>query len=306
MSKHKSLLAAPSAPIPGFGATAGGRAVILHEEATGTDIPVLVADVPSMPGTGPNGEILDYAVAVALRAGMSSTLDLRAGPALAGWSARRRDAQRVEINAGSELFVTTKSHLPPRWLEMAEELGEVVLVYGVGVITEAHTPDPLAFTAGCAAAARVAWHAKVGQKPGYHLLDLRQAGIPLPVFSFPADQLEARGPLKQWGFEYLDIRDPRCPLPLSDRLVVKLSGPADVDVFDVGEGGLGRAGSPLVPMTGMKAVAGRPTWTDTAAAEHGRYLLLATVLDAISAVTHQLLLSSWCVTAPILADVVRR
>ncbi len=206
MSKHKSLLATPSPSIPGFGTAASGRAVIVHEAATGTDIPVLVVDVPSKPGPGLNGEIVDYRVAVALRAGMSPSLDLRAGQALAGWAARRLDARRVEITAGSEVFVTTKGHLPPRWLDVAAELGEVFIVYGVGVITATQAPDLVAFTAGCAAAARIAWHTNVGQKPGYHLLDLREAGFALPAFSFPADQLRARGPLEQWRFEHLGNR----------------------------------------------------------------------------------------------------
>lgn len=171
-----------------------------------TDIPVLVVDVPSKPGPGLNGEIVDYRVAVALRAGMSPSLDLRAGQAQAGWAARRLDARRVEITAGSEVFVTTKGHLPPRWLDVVAELGEVFIVYGVGVITATQAPDLVAFTAGCAAAARIAWHTNVGQKPGYHLLDLREAGFALPAFSFPADQLRARGPLEQWRFEHLGNR----------------------------------------------------------------------------------------------------
>jgi hypothetical protein len=301
VSKHKSLLATPSPSIPGFGTAASGRAVIVHEAATGTDIPVLVVDVPSKPGPGLNGEIVDYRVAVALRAGMSPSLDLRAGQALAGWAARRLDARRVEITAGSEVFVTTKGHLPPRWLDVAAELGEVFIVYGVGVITATQAPDLVAFTAGCAAAARIAWHTNVGQKPGYHLLDLREAGFALPAFSFPADQLRARGPLEQWGFEHLGNRDPARPLPLSDRLVVSLkAGPADVDVFDVGMGGLS-SGSALVPMTGMRGVAERPAWMDDAADEYGRYLLLATTADASSARPGQLLLNSWCVITRILA-----
>jgi hypothetical protein len=292
----------PGSMAPGFGAVGAGRAVILHEPVSGADIPVLVAELPPMLGRGPHGDQVDVRVAMALSAGMASTFDLRNGPFLAGWSARRSDPRGIEIIAGANVFVTTKGHLPSRWLELAAERQEVVLVCGVGVSTSGHAPDPAAFPAGRFATARITWRTQIGQKPGYHLLDLRPAGFALPALSFPADELLARGPLQQWGFEHLGERDPRQPLPLSDRLVVSLlAGPADIDVFDVGVNGVDQLESTaLTPMTGMKGAADRPAWADAAAAQHGCYMLLATTQSATTAAPSDLLLSSWCVLTRII------
>ncbi len=287
--------------VPGFGAIGTGRAVVLLESVSRMDVPVLIAEGPALPGTGLAGATVDYRLQMAQIAGMASTLDLRGGPVLAGWSARRRAAQRVEISAGSEVFITTKGYLPPRWIELAAELGEIVVVYGVGVLTSGQAPDRSAFTAGRAVAARLQWTGEVGQKPGYHLLDLRPAGLTLPVFSFPADELRARGQLENWGFEHLGRRDPAQPLPMSHRLVVGLhAGPGDVDVFDVGEAGVDQFRTELVPVVGLKGTT-RPEWTDTLAAQYGRYLLLATTMSASTTQPGDLLLSSWCVTARVLA-----
>lgn len=293
--------AIPRSMAPGFGVVGDGRAVILHEPVSGADVPVLVAEMPPMPARGPHGEQIDASVAMALSAGMASTFDLQGGPFLAGWSARRSDARQVEITAGADVFVTTNGHLPSRWLELVAERQEVVIVCGVGVITSGQAPDPAAFPDGQAATARIAWRTQIGQKPGYHLLDLRPAGFALPVLSFPADELLARGPLQQWGFEHLGERNPSQPLPLSDRLVVSLhTGPADVDVFDVGEGGVGQLKSTaLTPITGMKGAANRPAWADAVAAQHGCYMLLATTRNAMKAAPSDLLLSSWCAIARI-------
>jgi len=174
----------------------------------------------------------------------------------------------------------------------------------LAAVMPGHAPDPAAFPAGRFATARITWRTQIGQKPGYHLLDLRPAGFALPVLSFPVDELLARGPLQQWGFEHLGERDPSQPLPLSDRLVVSLhAGPADVDVFDVGVG-VSEVGqlkpTALTPMTGMKGAATRPAWADAAAAQHGCYMLLATTQNATKAAPSDLLLSSWCVITRII------
>lgn len=80
------------------------------------------------------------------------------------------------------------------------------------------------------------------------------------------------------------------------------ASPADVDVFEVREPSVNhlRPGS-LTPMTGMKGTTPRPGWADAVAAEYGQYFLLATTMDAATAATKDLLLSSWCVLAPVLA-----
>lgn len=209
-----------AAPVPGFGAACAGRAVILRDPMSGTDVPVLIAEMPSMPGNGANSEPVDYRIEMARTAGMLPQLDLPARPAhMAGWSARRRDAQQVDIVAGAHVFVTIRAHLPRRWLNLAATRSDIVVVCGVDVLSDVQTPVPEAFTTGRAVAGRIVWHPKVGQTPGYHLLDLRGMGMALPVFAFPADELKIRGEMGSCNFEYLGGRDPGRPLPVSRRLV---------------------------------------------------------------------------------------
>jgi len=131
-SKSTKRSELPGSMAPGFGAVGAGWVLILHEPLSGADIPVLVAELPPMLGRGPHGDQVDVRVAMALSAGMASTFDLRNGPFLAGWSARRSDPRGIEIIAGADVFVTTKGYLPSRWLELAAERQEVVLVCVVG------------------------------------------------------------------------------------------------------------------------------------------------------------------------------